>query len=175
MCLLFSLHVTSHVCSLPLCCIPKVTAGLDYRGSCLKAGGLTGLLSSEVCGQRFCLHIDSDQNSTSCFFDEYCLDKVVCGELLSILIKVLPEGAREASLVIPKRAFVSEDVLEVSTCNECRCLYLTNYICPQISCRPTVCEQTNTLLKISFVYTPDKKSKYAGMCREKHSEAPVCL
>lgn len=69
MCFLFSLHVNSHVCSLPLCCIPKVTAGSGYRGLRLKANGPVVL-----CGQRPSLPIDSDQTSTPCFFDEFCLD-----------------------------------------------------------------------------------------------------
>lgn len=51
MCFLFSLHVNSHVCSLPLCSISKVTVGLGYRGSCLKATVWMGLLCPGVCGR----------------------------------------------------------------------------------------------------------------------------
>lgn len=73
-CFLLSVHVNSHVCSLPLCRIPKVTADSGYCGSCPKATGYMCLLSLEVCGQRPSLPIDSDQASIACFFDEFCLD-----------------------------------------------------------------------------------------------------
>jgi len=70
------LFMLAHVCSLPLCCIPKVTAGFCYCGSCLTATERMGLLSLEVCDQRASVPIDSDQTSASCFFDELCLNKL---------------------------------------------------------------------------------------------------
>lgn len=87
MCYLFSLHVNSHVSLLPLCCISEVTAGLAHCGWCLKAPGLMGPLSSEVCGQRLSFHIDSDQTEIACFFHESCLDMLACDDLLSISIR----------------------------------------------------------------------------------------
>lgn len=68
------LFMLTHVYSLPLCCVPKVTADFCYHGSCLKATGRMGLLSLEVCDQRPSVPIDSAQTSTACFFDESCLN-----------------------------------------------------------------------------------------------------
>lgn len=67
------LFMLTHVCSLPLCCIPKVTAGFCHCGSCPQAVGRMDLLSLEVCDQRPSVPIDSDQTSLACFFDELCL------------------------------------------------------------------------------------------------------
>lgn len=51
MCFLFSRHVRSHVCSLPLCRTSKVTVGLGCRGLCPKATGWLDWLRSRVCGR----------------------------------------------------------------------------------------------------------------------------
>ena len=72
MCFLFSLHVNSHVCSLPLRRIPKVTAGSGYRGSCLKANGRMGPLSFVARGRPSLLIPTKPQRP--CFFDEFCPD-----------------------------------------------------------------------------------------------------
>lgn len=67
------LFMLAQVSSLPLCCIPKVTAGFCYCGSSLKATGRMGRLSLEVSDPRPSVPVNSDQTSMACFFDEFCL------------------------------------------------------------------------------------------------------